>query len=333
MASLSFDLGSADELIELFSYPNRPDSCETLVETILHWVMQMIARDGYGAVANANMHIDGEEYFLDLDGPTEMVLGYMEKLPLFLAHGLNALEVIKAIRKDDEFKKREWPTWVDPPLKNRLWDPMDRDRWRFFLPFGMAMLRQKMVNFFHYPPMRLLDEMRDYLADPVPVRLIELMKANGIKTDQEAWLYSTVMDGAPIAAPDDEGTIYNEDKSGKAGTEEREVHLLPIDRFYDYQKCQTELLLRSLCPVGEGFTIPIVIYGSSALKSFNLIWPDAKLSRGANPATFVIILEGKQTPVLCSGHPYAFFAQSQTEVGVGWMKPEAWSRSPAASFP
>ena len=34
----------------------------------------------------------------------------------------------------------------------------------------MAMLNQKALLFFHYPPIRLLDTNEDYLNDPVPVR-------------------------------------------------------------------------------------------------------------------------------------------------------------------
>jgi len=319
MASFRIKLGSASTLVKLFSYPNKPGSTESLAETILHWFNQMLARDGFAAKGGtASVRAEGTRYFLDLEGPAEMK-GYVERLLPFLKNGADALDVInKEIKKG----KKKWPAWLKeiyPQLKNRFWDPLDRGNWRFFLPIGMALVKQKMVNFFHYPPMRLLDEMRDYLDDPVPVRLNELMKANGIQTEEEAWLYSTVMDGAPIAAPDDEGTIYK-----AAGDFRNAVHLLPIQHFHVYQQAQTELLLNT-SPVDDGYTIPIVVYGTSARKSFNAIW-QAGLSPGEKPTTRVEVVAGKQTPVLCSGHPYAFFAQVQTEVGAGEMKPEAWPK-------
>lgn len=319
MASFSIKLGSAATLVKLFSYPNQAGSTESLADTILHWVTQMLARDGFAARGGvASVQVDGAKYVLNLDGPREME-AYTERLPRFLKNGADALKVVTDIKSPGKGKKTDWPAWLKkmhPQLKPRLWDPLDTGNWRYFLPLGMAMINQKIVNFFHYPPLRLLDPMRDYLDDPVPVRLIELMKANGIKTDEEAWLYSTVMDGAPIAAPDDAGTIYQPD------TFKNPAHLLPIECFTEYQKAQTTLLLNT-SPVADGYTVPIVVYGTPARDAFNTIWKKAKLST-KTPTNRVEVVKGKQTPVLCSGHPYAFFAQVQTEVGAGEMKPEAW---------
>lgn len=327
MSSFRIDLGSSTALKQLFSYPNAPGSAESLAATIRHWFDQMIARDGFAAQATATVSVDGSDFILDLSGPDELK-GYVSQVPQFLKHGSQALGVIEQIKANDKTTTKAWPDWLKqnyPSLKPRVWDPLDRGNWRFFLPLGMAMLNQKAVNFFHYPPMRLLDAMRDYLDDPVPVRLIELMKANGMVTDEEAWLFSTVMDGCPIAAPDDEGTIYY--SGPKLAKTPDAIHLLPIEQFHDYQKAQTELLLNSSSKVADGFTIPIVVYGTPARDSFNEVWPNAKLTPGKTPATHVEILKGKKTAVLCSGHPYAFFAQAQTVVGAGEMKPEMWQAS------
>ena len=333
MPTLTLELGSAETLVKLFAYPNEPGSWESLDDTILHWVKQMLARDGFaGKGATASVQVDGSKYSLILNGPDEIKV-YADRLPTFLKYGEEALNVIEKEIKNEP-RDQPFPEWFKllypkmeggHPVKgsttviDRLWDPLNRGTWRFFLPLGMAMVRQKAVNFFHYPPMRLLDQMRDYLDDPVPVRLIELMRANGIDTLEEAWLYSTVMDGTPIAAPDDEGTIYHPE-----GWKKGEVHLLPIEKFGVYQEKLTELLLNT-SSVDAGYTVPIVVYGSPALKSFNTIWKDTKLSR-EKPASYFSIVKGKQTPVLSSGHPYAFFAQVQTSVGAGEMKPEAWAK-------
>src|SRR5205823_1550959 len=109
------------------------------------------------------------------------------------------------------------------------WDPQGAG-WRFFLPLGMPLLNQRSLQFFHYPPIRLLETMQDYLNDPVPVRWEELLAANGVAAEAERPLYEAVVDATPIAAPDDQGTQTLPD-----GTT---VHLIPIDYFHEYQKAQ-----------------------------------------------------------------------------------------------
>ena len=315
MATYSIPLGPAESLVELFSYPNMPGSTEVLPETISHWFNQTIVRDGFGAKgATASVRVIGGQYTLELDGPAELE-AYTSRLPQFLEHGRAALEVQKSLV--DAKPDKPWPKWVKPPLADKLWDPQDTGSWRFFLPFGMAMVNQKALNFFHYPPMRLLDAMRDYLDDPVPVRLIELMKANGIETDEEAWLYSTVMDGAPIAAPDDQGTIYKPN-----GDFSNPVHLIPIQHFHDYQRAQVELLL-NVSETCEDHTVPMVVYGTPARDTFNELYGGDQELRSGHVMS-VEIIDAKQTAVLSSGHPYAFYAQVQAEVGSGSILPEKW---------
>ena len=70
----------------------------------------------------ASVRVEGTEFVLDLNGSPKMQ-GYVERLPLFLKHGEAALDVITGkIMKGTT----TWPKWVDPPLKDRLWDPWDR---------------------------------------------------------------------------------------------------------------------------------------------------------------------------------------------------------------
>lgn len=300
MATLSISLGAQEKLERLYSYPNAPGSAESLADTILHWTKQTLARDGFAA--QAKIRVMGSDYFLDLDGPPE-IAAYSERLPKFLEHGWDALSIIEALQKPTSKPDEPWPDWMNPPTANKPWDPQNTGTWRFFLPLGMAMANQKSLQFFHYPPIRLLDAMRDYLSDPVPVRLIELLMANGVASEQEAWLHSMVMDGAPIAAPDDQGTIY--------GPKGETVHLLPISHFAEYQKAQVSLLLNT---VGKDYTIPIVVYGTPARDTFSQLY-GVKLM--TNQAATVEIIPGRKTAVLCSGHPYAFYAQVQKNVGSG----------------
>ena len=317
MAKFSIPLGPADRLKCLYSYPNKPGSTELLADTILHWCKQTLARDGFAARgAYASVRIEGSEYVLDVEGPPEMEK-YRERLPQFLQHGWDALAVIKELQDSKWKPDTPWPDWLDPPAENKLWDPRKSGQWRFFLPIGMAMINQKSLQFFHYPPIRLLDTMRDYLNDPVPVRLIELLQANDVASEQEAWLHSTVMDGAPIAAPDDQGTIYNPNNSREA------VHLIPIDRFEIYQRAQVELLLNT-SPASEEYTVPIVVYGTPARETFGKLYMKGKKVSTTKAETIDTVIPGKKTPVLGSGHPYAFYAQVQAEVGSGSVLPEKW---------
>lgn len=245
---------------------------------------------------------------------------YRDRLPRFLSHGLAALDVIEKLKKVKLRPGQEWPKWLNLPKNdiNKLWDPQKTGKWRFFLPVGMAMINLKSLQFFHYPPIRLLNTMRDYLNDPVPVRLIELLETNGVASEPEAWLYSTVMDGAPIAAPDDQGTIY------KPGDSKTAVHLIPIQRFNDYQRAQTELLLNT-SPVNEQYTIPIVVYGTPARETFaKLYMKNRKTVSTTKAENISTVIKGKKTAVLGSGHPYAFYAQVQAQVGSGSILPEKW---------
>jgi hypothetical protein len=312
MATVDIPLGTTEFLTNVYSYPNDPTSKETLPATILHWFNQTLERDGFAAeCATANVTVDGDNHTLVIEGPDE-VQGYATRLPQFLQNGADALKIIEGLKTEP----KEWPKGLEIPTEDKLWDPQNTGQWRFFMPHGMAMINQTSLNFFHYPPARLLDQMRDYLKDPVPDRLIQMLKINGDLTEQEAWLYSTVMDCAPIAAPDNQGT-QGIGEYGKPGYQS--VHLMPIDRFHDYQRAQVQLLL-SESPQDKNFTIPIVVFGSPATNTFNILYKeqlggDKLWNKKAMVADGII--EGKKTAVIASGHPYRFYPAAQGTVGSG----------------
>jgi len=329
MEKFSIKLGQDNSLVRLYSYPNKPETTELLTDTILYWFKQTLHRDGFAVQgASAAVRIEGSDFFLDLQGPPEMKL-YEERLQAFLSHGLDALEVIEELKKSTV--KPGWPDWVQPPTEDKLWDPQNTGKWRFFLPYGMSMINLKSLNFFHYPPMRLLDQMRDYLDDPVPVRVVELLEANGVPNEQDALLHSTVMDGAPIAAPDNQGTFYY---PGDYDPTIPPVHLIPIDYFHDYQKAMVKLLLNT-SPCNEKYTIPIVVYGTPARRVFSEIYKlDLGKDRSGEKKKFdpldtlsIEIIPGKQTAVMGSGHPYAFYMQVQAEIGSGSIVPYKWDHA------
>jgi len=316
MACTRIPLGSEERVALLYSYPNAPDSKGSLASTVLRYLGQTLRRDGLAAMgATVSVRVEGPDdapfYFADFDGPEEVAGSfdqYAIRLPQYLNHGWDAL------------------TTVIPMLKSKgLWDPTkDKPKgyrpWRFYMPHGLAMIHQRALQFFHYPPIRLLEEFQDYLYDPVPFRVEELMMANGVASKAEAQLYETVMDATPIAAADDQGS-----KKDPAG--DPVMGLIPIQHFPDYQRAQVRLLLNA-SPTSDYYTIPIVVYGSHPRDVFNQLYG---VDIGVNRAATAEIVPGKKTPVLGSNHPYRFYAQAQitkdasgrllTDVGAGTIAP------------
>jgi hypothetical protein len=295
-------LGREDRLQVLYSYPNgiAPGTGGnwSLATTILHWFNLTLQRDGLAKKgATAAVRVEGPDnspaYFLDLTGPPEAALQfshYGTRLPQFLANGWDAVNnVIPQLKAAGK-----WDPDPDP-------EPPPYRPWRFFLPLGMPMLNQRALQFFHYPPIRLLETFQDYLYDPVPFRWNELLTANGI-TDPAAWpLYSTVMDATPIAAEDDQGSKQSSKGDPTYG-------LIPIQYFPDYQRAQVELLLNSAAN-SDYYTSPIVVYGSHPTQIFNSLY-STKLK--VNVAATTTIIPGKKTPVLGANHPYLFYYIAQS---------------------
>ena len=287
-------LGSEDRISQLYSFPNSPTCPWTLAETVKHWFDMTLARDGLakkGARASVSVGNQGVELILNgLDSVQDQLRQYVVRLPQFLSNGCDAFtDVIPRLKAD----KRWDPSPSKPPYHP----------WRFFLPHGMAMLNQKALLFFHYPPIRLLDTNQDYLDDPVPVRCEELLTANGVSSG-DLPLFNTVMDAAPIGAEDDQGLK-------KAG--DPNWGLIPIQDFHDYQKAQVRLLLNASLsnPV---YTVPIVVYGAHPLDTFNELYA-TKLSN--NQVALVEIIPGKKTAVMASRHPYVFYGTAQGFDAIG----------------
>jgi hypothetical protein len=178
-------LGSEQRVSNLYSFPNSPTCPWTLAETVKHWFDMSLERDGLAAKgARATVAKTPKGCELTIIGPPgieSQLEAYAVRLPQFLENGSAALNT--TIPKIKKAKRRDpSPDGPTPPYLP----------WRFFLPHGMAMLNQKALLFFHYPPIRLLETNQDYLDDPVPVRCYELLTANGVK-DTDLPLFNTVM--------------------------------------------------------------------------------------------------------------------------------------------
>jgi hypothetical protein len=323
--SNSLDLGTVSAVTELFSYPNDPKSDDTLLQVVAHWVGLSLLRDGMAPAATCSTQLGSMgEVFLTVQGPSSMqsqIDLFQSRLRQFHAIGYDALNTVVPMLTSTG----KWDPCPNP-------SPPVYHPWTFFLPHGMALVNQKAVLFFHYPPIRLLRFNQDYLDDPVPVRCEELLAANGVTgftigqpPTGDILLYNTVMDATPIGAEDNQGSKKATDP-GPAGTPcpgsayDPTYGLIPIQSFPIYQKAMVALLLNDT-PTRPGYTAPVIVYGAHPLQEFNTIYGTA--IKNYAPIISNSIVPGKLTPVLASSHPYVFYGKAQgfDKIGSGIMPP------------
>lgn len=156
MISITFELGHEEELKALYSISLNSNK-STLISTIEHWFFQTLTRDGYTLQPGAKNSVKAtvvtnkDSYLLTLEGP-DSIEKYEQHLTHFLDIGREALHTTAKIKT----QHKVWPKGLKPQASNCLWDPQQTGQWRFFMPLGMAMLNHKVINFFHYPSIRLL---------------------------------------------------------------------------------------------------------------------------------------------------------------------------------
>lgn len=321
----SLDLGSVSAVSDLFSYPNDPNSSDTVFQVACHWITLSLERDGMAPAVSASVQPgDMGQVFLALTGPDAMqaqIDRFLARLGQFHAIGFEALSnVVPMLKRTGKWDPCPNPT---PPVYHP---------WTFFLPHGMALVNQKAVNFFHYPPVRLLRFNQDYLDDPVPVRCEELLAANGVSgftpgqpATGDILLYTTVMDATPIGAEDNQGAKKTTDP-GPTGSPcpssayDSTYGLIPIQYFPAYQKAMVSLLLND-SPTAPGYTAPVIVYGAHPVQEFNTIY--GTTIKNYAPVISESVVTGKRTPVLASSHPYVFYgvAQGFDKIGSGVMPP------------
>jgi hypothetical protein len=170
-------LGDSATLVNLFSYPNNPDSNYTLAQTIQHYIRLTLIRDrstGTVTVASNNGQFSAT---ITADGAQQ----YASLLQQFLRNGKVAWDTAQAITA-----RGQWHA-----------------SWRSFLPLGLALRQQHSVQLLHFPPTSALLNM-NYLGDATSQRWQDLLNVNGVRNDS-APLYEAIVDVAPIAAPDTAG--------------------------------------------------------------------------------------------------------------------------------
>ena len=194
--------------------------------------------------------------------------------------------------------KEETDTWNNPTNT-------PESRWRFAAPLGLRMTNIASVQFFHFPPLRLVETSQDYLCDPVPYRWQQLTVMNQIaylqgKFQANPEAYETIVDSKPIAAPDNAGKY---------------ISRVPEKYFTEYQQDLVNLWLTTnrITPgVDHSYTIPIVVLGIQPMATFEDVF-GANLS-ALSTQTVPCTKEGEHGPmtaVLGAGHPYRFYVAAQ----------------------
>lgn len=310
IVSVDIPVGTVEEAKIVYAYPNNPNLNWTLEETIEHWVNQTIQRDYYEGQIWIAVIIDqaANSVVIRMNGGVDVAASiniYAEKIPAIINAGLKAHNT------------------VIPKLKaDGLWDPRKKG-WRFFMPMGLPMVRTQALQFFHYPPEKMLNNLQDYLNDPVPHRVENLLMNCGVSDRPAAQAYECIVDGAPIAAPDNAGSA-----SGSSSP----WGYIPINYFTEYQLEMVQALLGPNFTY-PGYTVPIVVYGKHPNKIFSQQFLNGQ-SLGVNTPQLVEIIPGQKTPVIGAHHPYGFYWVSQVgsnsstgSVGDGKMLPQNCKRA------
>ncbi len=170
-------LGDSATLVDLFSYPNNPDSNYTLAQTIQHYIRLTLIRDGSTGTVTVASSKGQFSATITADGAQQ----YASLIQQFLRNGKIAWDTAQAI-----MARGQWHA-----------------SWRSFLPLGLALRQQHSVQLLHFPPTTALLTM-DYLGDATSERWQGLLNVNGVRNDSAA-LYETIVDVVPIAAPDTSG--------------------------------------------------------------------------------------------------------------------------------
>lgn len=175
-------LGNEQGLLQLYSWPNTPDSPQSLTDTIRHYTRQSGARDGLPDLA-VTVWNDLGNYTATIRSSHWQVLDYSRRLPRFLAIGQLGVEATARLKADGLWNDREW---------------------RFFLPLGLALTEQRAVQLLHFPPDYALPQ-QDYLGSRTSQRWEALLTANNVPA-AEVTRYEAIVDIAPIAAPANAGS-------------------------------------------------------------------------------------------------------------------------------
>ena len=224
---ITFELGLANNLVELYSFPNSYTSSQTLEQTMEHYLLQCLQRD---LVVNGNIDVtlissrsNVNVYNVTISGDSNHLTKYNRTLNTFLRNGLLAVKAAGKLKDDNKWNDEEW---------------------RLFLPHGLAISNHRSVQLLHFPPDYSLPH-QDYLGSKTSKRWESLLTLNDVPPE-EVTLYESIIDIAPIAAPASAGETLSQ----------------TYGYFEDYMLHMILLLLES----DTEYTLPVVAYGEPVRK-------------------------------------------------------------------
>ena len=269
---VTFQLGKAEELTSLYSYPNSEDSGQTLEETLEHYLNQRVRRDlvinGLADVTiKAEPQKAGDFYNVTISGDCDHVHKYESLIIKFLENGKLAIAAMESLKKAGEWNEEEW---------------------RLFLPLGLAISNHRSVQLLRNPTDYSLTD-QDYLDSKTSQRWEELLKLNDVPCWEVA-LYESILDIAPIA------TSFNAGAGSK------------LDGTYSYFRNYMMEMLKLLLVKDKQKALPMIAYGGPVrhwVKDFfNL--PEYL---GVNSIA-TITVDDVSVPVLGANHPsYIWYAK------------------------
>lgn len=272
IAETSFALGDEQELTGLYSYPNKPGSSETLADTIEHYIQQTLRRDGF-LDTQVKVVQEGQQYTASLQGDSAQITDYKQRYPGFLTFGKLAYIGSQKLQKT--------PLW--------------QKDWRFFLPLGLAMDKQRSVQLLHFPPDYSLPA-QDYLGSRTSQRWEGLLTLNGV-SQKQVNLYETIIDIAPIAAPASDGK--------------------KLEGVYSYFSDYAHNMLGYMArPKTGSLTARAVVAYGSPVRTW--IEQQYQVKIGVLGTGYLKLDSQNKAPVLGANHPSYFWYAAEQSCDDGW---------------
>ena len=171
------------------------------------------------------------------------------------------------------------------------WEPyIGNSPWAFYLPLGLAMIGQKIVNYLNYPPYDALTS-ADYLDNFTMDRWNRVLSSAGIS---DPYLYDTIVDSRPIAAPGSGQSAFLPDIQAYFNNENTGAY---------YVVPMINLLNDPPTNNSAGYTLPVMVLGSDARDAWAEITGQPK--EETLPYVGSVVLPGstKVTPWVATNHP------------------------------
>lgn len=216
--------------------------------TIKHFTEQSLQRDGiaYEYVAVTV----GDSVEMEIATSDARAQAYSTMHPAFLDknHAVQGLHGITLCRNTEGC----WDNHNPEPVK---------EPWAFYLPLGLPLANQQAVTLLNYPPATSLSD-RDYLDNFTLNRWQRVLAAAGI---EQPYLYETIVDVLPIAAPGSGQANYLPDPITYFDTRTSD----DTSRFYITP--MLELLTAPPANQGNSSTLPVIVLGAPARETWGKI--------------------------------------------------------------